>query len=239
MKPVAALLALVVVAIPARGHFIWLVAPADQDAEGPLMVFSDSLLPDKSVPITKIAQTKLFGVAGKGALVPIKTTQKKDAYQVSHDATGIVMIAGTCRYGVVAKGKGQPYLLMYYPKTAVRKGPDMDRATWMFAASPGRLPVEFVPLEKKPAFTVYWKGKPAANIDVVLLVPGEEKHIELKTDSQGEFALPSPKTEGVIGMRASMVENKAGKWEGKTYAEIRHYATFTFHVPKRFLDKLK
>jgi hypothetical protein len=36
-------------------------------------------------------------------------------------------------------------------------------------------------------------------------------------------------------MRALYVENRAGELEGKKYEEIRHYATFTFHVPERFV----
>jgi hypothetical protein len=114
MKPVLAFVVLVALGVPASGHFIWLIPPEDRNAAGPVMVFSDSPAPDENVPITKIAKTPLFGVAGKGDAIQVKMTEDKTAYNVSHTGEGMVMIAGTCQYGVVAKGKGKPFLLRYY-----------------------------------------------------------------------------------------------------------------------------
>jgi hypothetical protein len=236
MKPFLACVTLVLSTVPASAHFIWLIAPESRDAQGPVMVFSDSPTPDENVAVSKIAKTKLFALAGKGDMVQVKTVEDKKAYKISHSGEGLVMIAGTCTYGVVSKGKSKPFLLIYHPKTVLRKGFVREKATWVFSPS-SRLPLEFVPLEKKTAYKVYWHGKSAANIEVVLLAPGVAKPVESKTDADGEVAVPEPKSGGVYGMRARFVEAKAGELDGKRYEEVRHYATFTFHVPERFLKK--
>ena len=60
---------------------------------------------------------------------------------------------------------------------------------------------------------------------------------ERKTDAAGEFEL-EPKAGGLFGVRAKYVEAKAGEHDGKKYKEVRHYATFTFHVRRGLSSKL-
>jgi uncharacterized GH25 family protein len=234
MKPLLSLSILIAAALPLRAHFIWLIPDDDRSTGAFQMVFSDELGPDDQVPITKIAKTELFARAGgKGERVKVQATEAKHSYQVTHEGTGLVMVAGTCRYGVVAKGKGKPFLLEYHPKAYTRKGFVKDRAGWLMEANP-ELPLEIMPVDaKKPQAKVLWRGKPAADVEVVLHVPGIKESIKRTTNNEGLIEIVEPKAGGAYGLRARFVENKSGELDGKKYEEIRHYATFTFYIPAR------
>jgi uncharacterized GH25 family protein len=236
MKRLIAVLILTFSAASARAHFIWLLPVDDRNAEEVRMVFSDTLAPDDNVPITKIAQTKLFGRAPNGDTFQVKMIEAKDAYRVTLAKDGLLLVAGTCNYGVIDK-KGESFLLMYHPKTTQKKGFVKEAPAWLFKGT-SDLPLEFVAVDGgKPVYKVLWQGKPAADVEVVLHVPGLDKAIERKTDANGQFELAEPRKGGIYGMRARFVERKEGELDGKKNREIRHYATFTFYVPQRLLDK--
>jgi hypothetical protein len=63
-------------------------------------------------------------------------------------------------------------------------------------------------------------------------LPGLEKPVEGKTGSDGTFSLAAPDAprSGVIAIRASHVEEKAGELDGKKYKSVKHYATFTVNL---------
>jgi uncharacterized GH25 family protein len=232
MRTTLALCLLLTAAAPARAHFIWLVPESDKGAA--LMVFSDTLEPDANVPVKKIAHTKLFARGGvKGEALSVQVDEVKDAFRasVAKPVEGPLMIAGVCEYGVVSKGKDEPYLLMYYPKTILWPSPTKERPEWMFDGT-DRLPLEIVPVfgGKQRRAKVLWHGKPAADVEVVLSVPGAKEPVELKTDQEGLFEAPEPMAAGVYAGRARFVEAKGGELGGKKYKEVRHYATMTFET---------
>ncbi|GEM_PF-378230 len=212
------MLVLLVAALPARAHFIWLVPYDGAQAK---LIFSDSLEPDANVPITKVAATTLRARAADGKPVTAPKTEAKDHYLVTVPATGPIELTGICTYGVLAK-KGDPFLLQYSARTYV--------GGVIHGQTNDQLVLQIVPLkEKAGAFRVLWQGKPAAGVEVVALLPGEDS-VNLKTDANGFVALPSVPKNGLVGLRAKFVEAKAGELDGKTYQEVRHYATLTVTV---------
>lgn len=233
MRRLLALCTLLVTAVSAPAHFIWLVPGAGGASDTLRMVFSDTLEPDEGVPIAKVAQTKLFARAGAdGAAVPVQMTTEKHSIRVTlKAATGPVVVGGVYRYGVLARGKGQPFLLMYYPKTLV-PGSDSKLTAWVAKGS-SQLPFEIVPAGgKRGQFRVLWQGKPADGAEVTLQVPGLDDQEDQKTKADGLFTVPAASRSGVLAIRAKYVEKKAGALDGKKYAEVRHYATFTMPVGK-------
>src|SRR5262249_38768772 len=62
-------------------------------------------------------------------------------------------------------------------------------------------------------------------------VPGIDKHVERKTDTDGLFELVEAKAAGIYGIRAALIEPKEGERDGKKYKEVRHYATAAFATP--------
>jgi uncharacterized GH25 family protein len=219
-----------VIAPPARAHFVWIVP----DQAGALLIFSDTLQPDAKVPVTKIAGTELFTFGEGGKIMALKATQEKDAYRVAAPAKRRwAVIGGVCRYGVVQKGKADPFLLVYCAKALV--GERLTIPMWVGWQPTDRLPLDIVPIPAKeigdePLAQLRWQGKPLAGAEVVVLPPGYDKPLESKTDEKGFFALARPKEAGLYAIRARHVEAKEGDQDGKKYKEVRYYSTLTFPV---------
>jgi uncharacterized GH25 family protein len=216
-------------ATPARAHFLFLL-PDAPDGKGPAvrLVFSDAPAPDDPKLLDKVKHTELFEVGPDGKTTALKLAPGKDCFEAALTGKGERLVAGVCRYGVTQRGESEPFLLCYYPKTVAQAEP----ATEIWFRTCDKLALEIVPVKDRPAVRVLWQGKPVADAEVVLLVPGQEKPVEGKTDNNGEFALPPfPDKAGVYAFRARHVEKKEGEHDGKKYKEVRHYATLTFARP--------
>jgi hypothetical protein len=221
-------------ALPARAHFLW-VLPADANARVVRVVFSDAPRPDDPALLKKVAHTQLL--CRTGVRVPgtgLTTVVGKDALQAALSGTGFREVAAVCHYGVAQHGKSEPFLLNYYAKgfagleAAWGNPPELVFRPWEEA-----LALEIVPLQRDDAVCVLWQGKPLPGAEVVLVPPGKDKPVEGKTDEQGRFKLPRRTAGGTWGIRARHVEAKAGEHGGKTYKEVRHYATMTVALPER------
>ena len=220
MRSVIASLALLLTALSAHAHFVWLVPQADNTA---ILVFSDSLEPDENVPITKVAQTQITVRGADGQVQKHQKTEGPDHYKITVAGKGPAEITAACRYGLITK-KGDPYLLQYYAKTTLG-GPVPAAATK--AGEAPDVPLTFVPVDGKGGeFRVHWRGKPAANVEVTALLPTGSR--ALKADENGVYRLGvAPASNTSIGVRAKYVEPKGGEVDGKAYKEVRHYSTWT------------
>jgi uncharacterized GH25 family protein len=208
-----ALLVGLLAASAAQGHFPFIVP--DGDGSKAKVVFSDSLEPDTNVNIEKLADTKLTLRDAGGKDAPLEWKKGDGFYAVALPGTGTRVVYGVTDYGVLQKGDTKPFRLVYYPKAAVG-GPAKAvggalRLEIVAAAAPG-----------KTKFQVLAEGKPAADLEVTVMVPGGSKKA-VKTDNEGytpEFA-----ETGKYGVYARWTEAKAGEHAGKKYDEVRHYAT--------------
>ncbi len=228
MKKCLILLAALVACQTARAHFVWIVPNGDGTAK---MVFSDTLDADDNVPITKIAQTIVTARSTSVKSIPVTKTAKDDHYLLTvpgNIAPG-TEIGGVCTYGVLNK-KGDPYLLAYYAKASLE--PYSSPTPSVKAAR--SLPLEIVAVEGGK-FAVLWNGKATADVEVVALAPkGDAASKKISVEKDGTFAIQGLHTSpGMVGLRARFIEKKAGELDGKKYAEIRHYTTWTFKVAVR------
>jgi hypothetical protein len=212
----------VLTAAAARAHFIWIVPEASKPAAK--VVFSDSLEPDRPEFLDKITQLEMFVRGSDGKVVPLRWTKGDDALLVTVAGNGPQVVGGVCKYGIFARGNAEPYLLLYYPK-ALLNGTLGDGATALGEPC-ARLSLDIVRVKGQPegVFEVRWQGKPVAETEVVVMVPGKQKHDELKTDKDGRFSLPDAKP-GLYGIRALHTEQTPGEHDGKKYKGVRHYAT--------------
>jgi uncharacterized GH25 family protein len=215
-------------ALPARAHFVWIIPDKGAGGSDALVVFSDDQAPDPNVSVTKIARTELFAVGADGRTIPLKATEGKDAYRVAALGKGPAVYGGVCRYGVVQKGKAEPFLLVYCAKALV--GATLRESPEQFWKATGRLPLEIVPIEGKGMARVLYEGKPVADAEVVVMAPGKAESVERKTGADGTFKLDRPEANGLYAIRARHVLPEAGKEGGKSYKEMRYYATLTFPV---------
>ncbi len=204
-------------ALPASAHFVFLVP--DGAGKGKA-VFSDSLKPDEQVPVDKIATTKLVAlVDGKATDLTWAHDKATNCYTFEVPA-GAKIVTGSTDYGVFQRGEGKPFFLRYHPKSIVGEIPSPAQAT-----VGERVPVEIVPIVEsgKLRFKAISNGKPAAKVDVTVMVPGEEKKKVAATDENGlteSFDKP-----GQYGAYFNVAEPKAGEQGGKKYEELRNYAT--------------
>jgi uncharacterized GH25 family protein len=229
-------LGLLALAAPASAHFPWIVPSADGSKA--MVVFSDTLDPDKEVSITKLKGLKLGAWAAEGEKgQALQLAEKEHAYEVTVPK-GLPVLGGVCHYGVVARGKGDPFLLVYHPKAIADATPGPIPGT--LGKSPnGEQAFEIVVNATRGAgkphvtgFTVLFRGKPLPDAEVVVMVPGVDKHVEGTTDKEGgfTFTVDHNKHPGLYGVRARHVEKKEGKFADKEYREVRHYATLVFRV---------
>lgn len=214
----AAVVGLFAVAV-AQAHFPFIVP--DADGTTAKVVFSDSLDPDKDVNIEKLDGTKLTLRDSGGKESPL-TWKKGDAcYVVSVPGSGARVVYGVTDYGVLQKGDAKPFRLVYFPKATV--GGAVTKAVG------GTLKLEIVAAGEagKTRFQVLADGKPAADLEVTVMVPGGSKKAE-KTDKEG--FTPAYAESGRYGVYAKFVETKGGEHAGKKYDEVRNYATLVTDV---------
>jgi hypothetical protein len=233
MKRLCVVALLLAAAAPARAHFVWIVPgdPAGGKATA-RVVFSDAPRPDSPELLKKIAGAEFFARGADGKTVPLKAAEGKDALELALPTAGPQAIGAVCHYGVVKRGQDEPFLLHYYAKTAIAPA-DRIAVHELYARPWDRLPLEVVAADG-PAVRVLWQGKPLPGAEVVLLLPGQEKPVEGKSDADGVFRLPdAPPPDGVVGIRARHVEEKEGEHDGKTYKSVRHYATLTVPLGSR------
>lgn len=203
----------------ATAHFVFVVPEAD--GKGVKVVFSDSLAPDDAVDIGKIARTTLTARDAAGKSTAVKLTKGEHAYTVKL-ASPAVVIEGTTEYGVLAKGGAKPYQLRYHPRAILDIAaytPDKEKPAVF----------EVVPSMKggDVRFQVLAAGKPVADNEVNLMLPGDEKK-KVKTDKDGYTE--SFKQKGRFGLWTRHTEAKDGEVGGKKYEETRHYATLVVDV---------
>jgi uncharacterized GH25 family protein len=211
---------LLVIAGAADCHFVYLVP---DNATGTIKaVFSDTLKPDDKVNVEKIERTKLVLVssAGKESALKWEIDKAGSFYKIAVPGTGPRIVAGVTNYGVLQRGEGKPFLLMYYSKAIIGDVSVTDNARLGTAS-----PVEIVPVvaDGKIRFQALVSGKPVAKAEMSVMVPGEAKSRAEIGDEKGITA--GFDKAGMYGVNFRKVEAKAGDEKGKKYEEVRSYAT--------------
>lgn len=218
------LLLLSVLALPVQAHFIWIV-PAENHKSAQV-VFSDELAPDDNVPVSKIAETKLFARGADNNVQALSWKKAGNAYQITLPP-GAATVGGTCVYGVLAKG-GAPFLLVYHPKSVL--GPSPEKLRSAVGTHWSRQDLDIV--LSQPAGgqglcqgQVLWHGKPLPHAEVVIQLPGADETIKEKVNVRGQFTFPLPKQAGPVAIRARFEDEKEGVFQDHPYKLAKHYAT--------------
>jgi uncharacterized GH25 family protein len=220
-----ALVLLLAVTVSAQAHFVFIL-PVEGSRKAQV-VFSDTLKPDRAELLKKIAHTK-FSARVDGKDVAVKASMGKDTLDMTVPGEGPAWVVGVCDYGVSTRGK-EPILLTYYCKAIV--GMNAPQKADFFEQTFPSLKLDVVgvaPEKDGLKVKVLWEGKPLANAEVVLYVPGKDKPVEKKTDTEGVVKLEDPAKKGVYGIRAAHTVKKSGKLGDQEYAIQRSYYTLTF-----------
>jgi len=206
-----------------QAHFPFVVPEPDGTAAK--VVFSDDLTPDTKVNVEKLAGTKLALRDSAGKDTPLEMKKGDGFYSVAVPGSGPRVVFGVTEYGVLQKGDANPFRLVYYPKAilgGVNAKPVGDplKVEILAAGGPG-----------KPRFQVVRAGKPAADAEVTVLLPGDGKEKKaVKTDKEG--FTPAFDKPGRYGVFARVTDPTAGEYAGKKYTETRYYATLVVDIEK-------
>jgi hypothetical protein len=214
----AAAVGLLAVAV-AQAHFPFIVPEGDGGTAR--VIFSDDLTPDTKVDIEKLAGTKLTLRDAGGKDTPLDWKKGDGCYVVTVPGSGPRVVFGVTEYGVLQKGDAKPFKLTYLPKAIV------GGAAAKAVGAPLKVEILVAGTPGKPQFQVTRDGKPAAEAEVTVLVPGGSKKA-VKTDQDG--LTPAFEAGGRYGVFARVTEAKAGEHAGKKFDETRYYATLVVDV---------
>jgi uncharacterized GH25 family protein len=216
-----------IAAAVSQAHFPFIVPEADGSSAK--VVFSDDLNPDLNVNVEKLANTKLFVRDSSGKVSPLDWKKGDGFYSVSVPGSGPRVVYGVTEYGVLQKGDAKPFRLVYLPKAVV------GGATAKPVGDPLKVEILSAGEAGKTRFQVVHAGKPVADAEVTVLLPGEEKDKEkkptkamVKTDKEG--FTPVYAASGRYGVFARVTDPKAGEFAGKKFEETRLYATLVVDV---------
>jgi hypothetical protein len=204
-----------------HAHFVF-VSP-EEGGKSARVVMSEDLLPDLDVNMIEGTQLFLKSDSGSNQALPLERPDK-NFFSVTIPGDGTRVVFGKTDFGVMQRGDSKPYLLSYYPKSVI--GNALDTSTHLAADRP----VELVPVGTPEAvrLKLIAYGKPVVDGEVILIVPGgTERKVKTGPDGITVEALDSV---GQYGAWARFWEEKAGSHDGKSYEQIRHYATLVFNT---------
>src|SRR5437588_3950573 len=109
---------------PARAHFLFIrILPPAEGGRAAEVYFSELAEAGDPRFIAKIAHTELWLQTAFGNFEPLKVHQTPDRLRAWLPYTGSLVVAGKCRYGVLARPDQTPFLLRHFPK-AIAGNPD-------------------------------------------------------------------------------------------------------------------
>lgn len=227
MRLFAVLLSLGATASLAQSHFVFVYVPEKSDTEV-RVVFGHGAAPDPNSFPTRAEKTTLTarGTDGKDSKL---TLEKGDGnyFRAKLVAAKPVVVFGVTEAGVTQRGDNPPLLSRYYLKT-IFGDPFAAGAT-----IGDRIPMEIEPVRdgEKVRFRVRYGGKPLADSEVTVGLPGGDEDMDevVKTDKEGLTA--SFAARGRYCVAARKLEDKPGEFGGKKYSAVRLTATLVFDFP--------
>jgi hypothetical protein len=207
------------IASTAHAHFLW--AQIDDKTNTVQVTLAEGASGvTEGVPVKQLAAAHAW--AGQVKDLPLKTEGAARSAELPPGA-GVAGVAQN--WGVLDKteqGRGI-FLLEYGAKAA---------ASLQTASGSVNLPLELFarPDTGTPNGAIVelrHNGKPVPATAITLHAPEDEKGWTLTADDRGlaHFLVNKP---GIYGLRAGVVEETPGEFEGKKYPRIRRYATLTF-----------
>jgi hypothetical protein len=208
----------------ASAHFLFTrITPHAEAGRSVEVFFSEYATAGDPKFVGKIASTKLWVQSSPGKFEPLSVRKASDRLRAFLPAGGVAVI-GKCEYGVLTRKV--PFLLQYYPKAVSGDAKTVNDVK----------PLADVPLEIMATFgsdsvtlTALKDGKPVPEAEFTT-VDDDLANDKLKADKSGR-ANWKPKEPGYYCVYTSVTIGQSGQHEGKSYSEIRRFATLSFPWP--------
>ncbi len=205
-----------------QAHFVWIELPPNAPnkaymrlAEAPLER-TNQKLQDLCAPMTVTTLDK--------KAVDFLPGDDKRVAEIDEE---VGLLLGNLEYGIMDRREsgGEQYLLEYHAKAA---------RTLADAARETSLPVDILASVSGSTLTVTvrFQGKAYEGSELTMDLPGAVEPLTGTTDAAGQATFPI-EPGGWIGVRALVPESKAGEFDGKAYANSRHYGTLAVPYPTR------
>jgi len=215
----------------AHAHFLWLVPTTSSNGQPTISAhFSEAAEDPEPDLLDRLEGLKTWYRSTKGEPQDLTSERTPKGFVVK-PVTGVDFtqpgIIGTEKnFGIVSRGETK-FLLQYYAKAYL--GQNVDQKA---LGTSKALRLDVVPTIQGDTLTVAvtWEGKPVADSEVVVKGPGLEGAKQV-TGADGLITAKGL-TNGLISIRARHVEAKPGQFEGKDYAEVRHYITLSLPFVK-------
>jgi len=234
LASLTAMVALLLTAVPASAHFVWLSIETGSSGKPAAHVwFSELAEPDSADLLDKITAIKV--TARPAGEKPLPIAVAKQAVGTGGALVGAIPAGTQClsahiKYGVLTRGENS-FLLQYSAKY-------LDAAAREFKAlaSDPALPLDIVPQVADKGFTleVLFQGKPAAGAEFVIHDPATNQ-TDVKADDKGKVTLVATKP-GLYSIRAKWVVKEAGKEGDQEYPQVNYYSTLALRVPSAAAD---
>jgi hypothetical protein len=211
----------------ADAHFLFVrITPHAEGGRAAEVYFSELAEAGDPRYIPKVAHTQLWMQRTAGTFEPIKVHKGADRLRAWLPETGSVMVAGECRYGVLARPKQTPFLLRYFPKALAGDPGELNRMKPY-----GMFPLEIAAFIEGDSirFTAVKDGKRVPKAEFVT-VDANLVNTTVTADAEGK-AVWKPARPGAYSVYTRDSRKEAGELSGKKYEEIRDFATIAFNWP--------
>lgn len=228
-------IAFVLLCRAASAHFLWLETEPDDKPAKVNLWFSETYAPGEAKLLDKVAQTKAWLSTANGEIKTLSLQKQGSgdtgSWSSALEAEAPCSVDAVCDYGVVTRG-GETFLLQYAARRLVVQRPgQLDQLS---DSKPPMLEVQPQMNGKSLALTVVFNGKPAADAQLLAILPSNEDQ-ELKLDSSGVAKIDNAAA-GDYAFRARVLRKQSGQRDGKQYDQVRHYSTLTFRLPQAAAD---
>ena len=206
----------------AQGHHIWIGKSKETGKVN--IYFGEEPTPDQDMFLAGIKGMKVWSVDPNGVAKELEFTHKtKDKDGWYETTTGLSAVEVDCEYGIFGRG-GSSMFLHYCAKW-------VDYKSGQSLASTGKLKTDITMSTSgtKTTFKVLHKDKPASECQLRIIESDDTEH-DLVADKDGVVVfdkIPS----GRWMLKARVVEEVAGEFNGKKFGDKRYFCTLVLDAP--------
>jgi hypothetical protein len=229
MRPVSVAIAMLWVfsaVAQVQAHFLFVrICPPAEGGRAAEVYFSELAAAGDPRFIEKVAGASFFVQTTPGEFRPLEMRRLSDRLRAHLPTEGALMVAGQLDYGVLARPGERPFLLRHYSQAVAGQAEEVNRLR------PKGGELEIVPqfTGDHVELTALLGGKPMSDA-VFHTVDTNLAGDELKGDALGRATF-KPDAPGVWSIYIPHVTPTGGEHRGKSYQEIREFATLAFQWP--------
>lgn len=210
----------------ALAHFLFVrICPPAEGGRAAEVYFSEYASAGDPRYIAKVATAQFDVQTEPGKFRPLPMMRLSDRLRGYVPQTGPLMVAGTLDYGALDRPGQKPFLLRHYSKAVAGTRDEVNRQT------PRGSRLEIIPTfaADHVVLTALYDGKPLPDATFTTVAP-DLSNEELKGDTNGRGTF-RPESNGYYCVYVGHTDPTPGEHAGKSYQEIKEFATVAFPWP--------